>query len=92
MKFKKQSFNSWLLKNQPQITNPKKYSQTIGTISNHLKKQNINKTGLELVDDYDDAKRLKKLYFSNQELNQKDVTGNRMYSRSFDLYLEYLKT
>ncbi|WP_417888214.1 HNH endonuclease [Zunongwangia sp.] len=91
MKIKERIFHSWLIKTQPQIGNPGKYSKTITTLSNHLKKQNISNTDLFLIDSYSETEKLKELYFANSELYEKNVRGNRMYSRAFDLYLEFLK-
>ncbi|MEP0265669.1 HNH endonuclease signature motif containing protein [Dokdonia sp.] len=91
MKIKERIFHSWLIKTQPQIGNPGKYSKTITTLSNHLKKQNISSTDLFSIDSYSETENLKELYFANNELYEKNVRGNRMYSRAFDLYLEFLK-
>ena len=91
MKIKESVFHSWLIKTQPQIGNPSKYSKTIITLSNHLKKQNISDTDLFSIDSYKETEKLRKLYFANNELYEKNVCGNRMYSRTFDLYLEFLK-
>jgi len=91
MKIKERIFHSWLTKTQPQIGNPGKYSKTITTLSNHLKKQNISNSDLFSIDSYSETENLKELYFANNELYEKNVRGNRMYSRAFDLYLEFLK-
>jgi putative restriction endonuclease len=91
MKIKERIFHSWLIKTQPQIGNPGKYSKTITTLSNHLKKQNISNTDLFSIDSYSETENLKELYFENNQLYEKNVRGNRMYSRAFDLYLEFLK-
>jgi predicted restriction endonuclease len=91
MKIKERVFHSWLIKTQPQIGNPSKYSKTITTLSNHLKKQKISDTDLFSIDSYKETEKLRGLYFANNELYEKNVRGNRMYSRAFDLYLEFLK-
>lgn len=91
MIIKESIFNYWLQKNQPQVGRPEKYSKTITTLSNHLKKQNISNTNLFSIDSYSEAEKLKELYFNNTELYEKNVRGNRMYSRAFDLYIEFLK-
>mgnify|MGYP001045276294 CR=1 FL=1 len=91
MIIKERIFNSWLQKNQPQIGSPEKYSKTITTLSNHLKKQNISNTDLFSIDSFSETEKLKELYFDNTELYEKNVRGNRMYSRAFDLYIEFLK-
>jgi len=91
MIIKERIFNSWLKRTQPQIGNPVKYSKTITTLSNHLKKQNISQTDLFSIDSYGETEKLKELYFANKDLFEKNVRGNRMYSRAFDLYLEFLK-
>ena len=90
MIIKERIFNSWLKKTQPQIGNPEKYSKTVTTLTNHLKKQNISDTNLFSIDSYSEIENLKKLYFENNELFEKNERGNKMYSRAFDLYLEFL--
>jgi putative restriction endonuclease len=90
MIIKEHIFKSWLAKNHTQISAPDKYIKVITTLSNHLKKNNISQTDLFLIDSPSESRKLKELYFENSELLQKDIKGNRMYSRAFDLYIEFL--
>lgn len=88
----KTKFNNWLAETKDKISRPDKYSDTITTISNHFKKS-LNKD----IDIYDlknasEVLRLKDEYFSYDEFFEKNKTGNRMYSRSLDLYIEFLET
>jgi predicted restriction endonuclease len=90
MIIKEHIFKSWLAKNHTQISAPDKYIKTITTLSNHLKKNGISQTDLFLIDSPSESIKLKKLYFENSELFQKNVIGKNMYSRAFDLYIEFL--
>jgi len=84
-------FHSWLEKTQSQITKPDRYSKTIITISNHLKNKNISDVDLFLVNSYDEVKKLYQLYFKNTDLSKKNKRGKHIYSRAFDLYIEFLE-
>jgi predicted restriction endonuclease len=90
MLIKELIFKSWLAKNHSQISAPDKYIKTITTLSNHLKKKDISQADLFLIDSPSESQKLKELYFENSELNEKNIKGNRMYSRAFDLYIEFL--
>lgn len=85
-------FQKWLIENKPQVTRPDKYSNTITTISNHFKKSFNKAIDLYEVRNLEDLLILKDEYFSNDEFFQKNKRGNRMYSRSWDLYLEFFVT
>ncbi len=91
MTIKERTFISWLQRTQPQIGNPTKYSKVIITLSNHLLKKGISDAVLFDIDSALESEKLKDLYFSNPELDQKNIRGNRMYSRAFDLYIEFLR-
>lgn len=90
MIIKERIFKTWLVKNQPQISAPEKYIKVITTLSNHLKNNDISQTDLFLIDSPSESRKLKELYFANSELFEKNIKGNRMYSRAFDLYIQFL--
>lgn len=85
-------FQKWLVENKPQVTRPDKYSNTITTISNHVKKSFNKAIDLYEIRNLEDLLILKDEYFSNDEFFQKNKRGNRMYSRSWDLYIEFFVT
>ncbi|BFO68107.1 HNH endonuclease [Chryseobacterium sp. KCF3-3] len=85
-------FQKWLVENKPQVTRPDKYSNTITTISNHVKKSFNKAIDLYEIRNLEDLLILKDEYFSNDEFFQKNKRGNRMYSRSWDLYIEFFLT
>ncbi|CAM3707399.1 HNH endonuclease [Elizabethkingia occulta] len=91
MNFKTQ-FQNWLIENKPQVTRPDKYSNTITTISNHFKKSFNKDIDLYEIKNLKDLLLLKDEYFGNDEFFQKNQKGNRMYSRSWDLYIEFFET
>ncbi|MFC5873403.1 HNH endonuclease [Chryseobacterium arachidis] len=88
----KTKFNNWLIETKTKITRPDKYSNTITTISNHFKKQLNKDIDLYKVSNANDLLRIKDEYFSYDTFFEKNKTGNRMYSRSLDLYIEFLET
>lgn len=88
----KTKFNNWLIETKTNITRPDKYSNTITTISNHFKKNLNNNVDLYEINNVNDLLRIKDEYFSHNQFLEKNKTGNRMYSRSIDLYLEFLET
>lgn len=88
----KTKFNNWLIETKTKITRPDKYSNTITTISNHFKKQLNKDIDLYEVSNANDLLRIKDEYFSYDTFFEKNKTGNRMYSRSLDLYIEFLET
>ena len=91
MSIKERTFISWLQQTQPQIGNPHKYSRVVNTLSNHLLKRGLSDTILFDIDSALETEKLKELYFSDSELFEKNVRGNNMYSRAFDLYIEFLR-
>lgn len=82
-------FKTWLQENHKQITKPEKYIAAILTVSNDLKRHfEIN--SLFDVREINNLKELYKQYFSVNKFEDKNSRGNRMYSRAFDLYLEFI--
>ena len=86
-----QQFEEWIKQEQSQITDTQRYPRTITTISNHLKKQGIEGYDLYLVNAADEAEKLKEIYFAIDEYYSLNDRGNNMYSRAFDLYIQYLE-
>lgn len=85
------NFLLWLQKHKyKSITRPEKYVSTIKTISNHLSDRLGFGINLYNIQDVYEVQRLKDLYFSFSDYYEKNKTGNRMYSRAFDLYLEFI--
>ena len=88
----KTQFHDWLTQTKTKVTRPDKYSNTISTISNHFKKSLKKEIDLYDIRNANEVLRLKDEYFSYDEFFEKNKTGNRMYSRSLDLYIEFLET
>lgn len=88
----KTRFNDWLKENKAKITRPEKYSDTITTISNHFKKSLNKNIDLYEIKNPEELLNIKDEYFSFEEFHIKNKTGNRMYSRSIDLYIEFLES
>lgn len=86
-----QKFEEWIKQEQPQITDTQRYPRTVKTISNHLKKQGVDCYDLYLINDANKAKKLKETYFAIDEYFSLNDRGNNMYSRAFDLYIQYLE-
>lgn len=86
-----QQFEEWIKQEQPQITDTQRYPRTIKTISNHLKKHGIEGYDLYFTREANEAKKLKEIYFGIDEYYLLNDRGNNMYSRAFDLYIEYLE-
>lgn len=84
-------FYKWIKKNHVRISKPEKYYSTLKTISKDLSSKSNQKIDLLRLDNSETAKKLKEQYFSYSEFEQKNKTGNNMYSRSFDLLIDYLK-
>ncbi|NOQ93405.1 MAG: HNH endonuclease [Methylophaga sp.] len=84
-------FEEWIKQEHPQITDTLRYPRTVKTISNHLKKYGIDGYNLYFINNASDAKKLKTLYFEIEEYYSLNDRGNNMYSRAFDLYIQYLK-
>jgi hypothetical protein len=83
-------FEDWLKQQKKTISRPDKYSSTINTISNHLKSKRFNDLDIYTIADAEEVIRIKQKYFSFDEFHNKNIRGNRMYSRSLDLYIEFL--
>lgn len=88
----KLEFENWLRATKGYITQPLKYSNTIKTISNHLKKRDGLARDIYSITNADELLKIKEIYFSYDEFYQKNKRGNNMYSRSLDLYLEFLES
>ncbi|RZJ92320.1 MAG: HNH endonuclease [Chryseobacterium sp.] len=82
-------FLNWLKVNQRQISKPDKYVGAMKTISNNLIADGIIPQDLWAISGIDELSNLHKLYFNIPRYRTKNKTGNNMYSRAFDLYLEY---
>lgn len=85
----KELFESWIIESKKNITRPDKYSSTIMTISNHLYSKG-HEFDIYSIQEANEVIKIKQLYFSYEEFYSKNITGNRMYSRSIDLYIEFL--
>lgn len=85
----KELFESWILESKTNITRPDKYSSTIRTISNQLYSKGHD-LDIYSIREADEVIKIRQLYFSYDEFFSKNVIGNRMYSRSLDLYIEFL--
>lgn len=85
-------FEEWIIQNQPQISDTERYPRTIKTISNHLKKQGFESFDLYKIINPEIAKKVKRNYFDIDEYYFLNERGNRMYSRAFDLYIQYLES
>lgn len=83
-------FESWIKKKHPQITDTARYPRTIKTISNHLKKKEFANFEIYKIFNVSKAEELKKKYFEIDEYFALNSRGNNMYSRAFDLYIQYL--
>ncbi len=88
----KTQFHNWLTETKTKVARPDKYSNTITTISNHFKKSLNKDIDLYEIRNSNEVLRLKDEYFSYDQFFEKNKTGNRMYSRSLDLYIEFLET
>jgi predicted restriction endonuclease len=88
----KETFNNWIRVSKTRISRPEKYSNTISTISNHFKKSLNKDIDLYQIIDSSELLDIKNEYFSFDEFYKKNITGNSMYSRSLDLYLEFLES
>ena len=88
----KKQFHNWLIQTKTKVTRPDKYSSTITTISNHFKKSINKEIDLYDIRNANEVLRLKEEYFSYDEFFKKNKTGNNMYSRSLDLYIEFIET
>lgn len=87
----KNRFLNWLQNyKSDSITRPEKYVSTIITISNHLAGFFSREINLYDIQDISEIQKIKEKYFSIPEYYEKNKTGNRMYSRALDLYIEFL--
>lgn len=88
----KTQFHNWLSVTKTKVSRPDKYSNTITTISNHFKKTLNKDIDFYEIRNTSEVLRLKDEYFSYDEFYNKNKRGNNMYSRSLDLYIEFLET
>ncbi|WP_134201306.1 HNH endonuclease signature motif containing protein [uncultured Algoriphagus sp.] len=88
----KELFEEWLRIAKINITKPERYSNTIQTITNHLKAVGFIDLDIYMKTDAEEVVKIKQLYFSFDKFLNKNIKGNRMYSRSIDLYIEFLDT
>jgi hypothetical protein len=88
----KEKFNEWMRKSKPRITRPDKYSNTITTISNHFRKSIGKDINLYEIHNIRELITLKDEYFSYDKFYSRNKIGNNMYSRSLDLYIEFLES
>jgi hypothetical protein len=86
----KPEFENWLRLKKSKISRPSKYSDTIRTISNHLETKSDTGFDIYSITNADEVLRIKDAYFSYDEYYQKNKRGKNMYSRSLDLYIEFL--
>lgn len=86
----KEIFESWIRDNKKNISRPDKYSSTIATITNHLKKKGYSNLDIYSLLEAEEVVKAKNRYFSFDEFYFRNVKGNNMYSRSLDLYIEFL--
>lgn len=86
-----EKFDLWIRENKESITKSEKYSKTINTITNHLKNKLGYNINLYEISDPKEVLSTKDKYFSHDEFYIKNQTGNRMYSRALDLYIEFLE-
>ncbi|PIF34040.1 HNH endonuclease [Flavobacterium sp. 9] len=87
----REKFDKWIQVNKKSISKSEKYSKTITTISNHFKKSLERNIDLYKIIKSEEILKLKEEYFSYAEFLSKNKRGNRMYSRSLDLYIEFLE-
>ncbi|WP_316739892.1 HNH endonuclease [Pedobacter aquatilis] len=84
-------FDYWITQTKFTISRPDKYSKTINTITKELKAKGYAVEDLFQIKNVEEAKALRLSYMADEELSAKNKKGNNMYSRSFDLYIEYLE-
>lgn len=89
---RKTKFNNWLEETKASISRPDKYSNTISTISNHFKKSLNKDIDLYELRNANEVLQIKGEYFRYDEFFEKNKTGKGMYSRSLDLYIEFLES
>ena len=85
-------FEHWIIKECPRITNTVRYPNTIKTISNHLGKKGVSSSNLYSITCPIIARKLKDVYLGFDDMFELNKRGNHMYSRAFDLYIEFLDT
>ncbi|MDM5264569.1 HNH endonuclease signature motif containing protein [Sulfurovum sp. XTW-4] len=84
---KEQVFEKWLILNN----RPSRYSKTLHTISNDLKKEHYKDYDLYSVDNSHTLQKIKKDYLSIKKLFEKNKRGQNMYNSAFNRYIDFLK-
>ncbi len=82
-------FKNWIQETHTHISRPEKYIRAIKTISNDLK-HHIEIISLFHIQATNEIEMLYDLYFGIPAFEKKNLKGNKMYSRAFDLYLEFM--
>ena len=88
----KQDFIGWL-KNNTMLSESSidKYSAAINTISKELEQSDIINYNLYEIDNSNEVEMLKNKYFSIEKYKDKNIKGNRMYSRALAYYIDFTK-
>lgn len=84
---REQAFKKWLIRNN----RPVRYSKTLNTISNDLKKENYKNYDLYSISSSNTIKKIKKDYLSFNTLFEKNNRGQNMYNSAFNRYIDFLK-
>ncbi len=84
---KEQSFEKWLIANN----RPSRYSKTLNTISNNLKKENYKNYDLYSVNSSNTIQKIKRDYLRINKLFDKNKRGQNMYNSAFNRYIDFLK-
>ncbi|QUH21256.1 HNH endonuclease [Alkaliphilus sp. B6464] len=87
-----QHFICWL-KNNTTLSQSSidKYTAAINTISKELEQSNIINFNLYEIDNSNEIEILKNKYFSIEKYKEKNIKGNKMYSRALAYYIEFKK-
>lgn len=87
----KEKFEKWLVqKSTLKDSSITKYSGAINTISKELVKEKIIEKNLYYILSPIELKRHMEAYFNLDKYQLKDKKGNRMYSRAFKYYIDYI--
>ncbi len=84
---KEQAFEKWLIINN----RPSRYSKTLHTISNDLKKEKYKDYDLYSINSSHTLQRIKKDYLGINKLFEKNKRGQNMYNSAFNRYIDFLK-
>jgi len=83
-------FENWIIQEHQRITNTARYPNTIKTISNHLAKKGVPNHNIYSIVCPKIARELRDVYLRYHDIFELNKRGNHMYSRAFDLYIEFL--